>query len=199
MTTYFLKEKNKSGCNDSGSVTITVNPLPSANWFMKYFGNEAYFHALDSSLADTSYFWVLGDGSFGKGHRISHLYPKSQFYDVSLSVTNANGCTNESDSTLDILYSGAETDKSNNFSLSIYPNPFGSSATLQYTLNKSSKVTIGLYDMTGRQIALIKNETQSPGDYNAEINAEKYHLSPGVYLLKFMTDDGFVSRQIVKL
>ncbi len=83
--------------------------------------------------------------------------------------------------------------------LNIFPNPFQNSTEIQYSISRISRVQIGLYDMTGKQIAIISNETQIPGTYRSEINAVKYHLITGIYQLRFMTDDGYVSRHIVKL
>jgi len=82
--------------------------------------------------------------------------------------------------------------------LNIYPNPFQTMTTIEYNLNKTSKIQIALFDITGKQITLFRNESQLPGNYQIEINAEKYHLNPGIYMLKFLLDDGYVSKSIVK-
>lgn len=82
--------------------------------------------------------------------------------------------------------------------ITIYPNPFSSSTSVQYTLLKPSKVTIGLFDMTGKQIGIIQDHHQQTGNYSLDIDAENYHLTPGLYMLKFITEDGYVSRKIVK-
>jgi len=83
-------------------------------------------------------------------------------------------------------------------SLSIFPNPFQSITTIAYNLNRNSRINIILTDITGKQIGTIVNDNQVPGDYQFDINAEKYHLSPGIYLMKFMMDDEVVSRRLVK-
>ena len=85
------------------------------------------------------------------------------------------------------------------FKLNIYPNPFNCSATIEYNLDKPSKINILLTDITGRQIGIITNELQYPGNYHFEISSEKYHLQQGIYLLEFITDNALISRRIVKL
>jgi len=83
--------------------------------------------------------------------------------------------------------------------LNVYPNPFSGAENVSYDLSQPSEVQLILYDMTGRQVATVIHETQSPGSYHYEINADKYHLEPGVYLLKMIAGEGAVSRQIMKL
>ncbi len=96
-------------------------------------------------------------------------------------------------------HTGIENAKTSEaFSLSIFPNPFQSTTTITYNLNHNSKINIVLIDVTGKQIGTIVNENQVPGNYQFDINAEKYHLNPGIYLMKFMMDDEAVSRRLVK-
>jgi len=84
-------------------------------------------------------------------------------------------------------------------SLNIFPNPFQTSTTVTYNLLKPSKVRMELLDITGKEIGVLSNEIQAPGNHSMEINPEKYGLKPGVYILKLMSGDGEVSRHIVKL
>jgi len=196
-TIYILQETNSLGCSITDSVTLRVKPLSNAHWTMNYSGNEAWFHAKDST--ELSYQWTFGDSTVGSGYNIKHLYSHDSTYNVSLSAIDSNSCQNEFDSTVNFNPSGIEVANTEKLLIDVYPNPFSSSTTVQYALNKHSKVSIALFDMTGRQIATVTNTNQEKGMYQTEINAEKYHINPGVYFLKIMTDDGFVSRQIVKL
>jgi len=195
---YYYKSSVSPGCSNSDTVFIKVVHLPNANWTMNYVGDSAYFHAQDSSLAGAAYHWDFGDGNTGTGHSPKHVYLQNKSYAISLRLGIISSCMNSFDSTVNITKSGVGILQYDNYSIQIYPNPFSSSTTIQYTLYKPSKVSIALYDVTGRQIALVTNISQYPGQYQAEINAEKYHLNPGVYFLKIMTDDGYVNRQIVK-
>ncbi len=82
--------------------------------------------------------------------------------------------------------------------LSVFPNPFSAFANIKYTLDRPSKVMAGIFDVTGKQIMQILNENQEAGNHNVSIDAEKLELKQGIYLLKFTTDEGSVSRQIIK-
>src|ERR1039458_3208236 len=85
------------------------------------------------------------------------------------------------------------------FHLNIFPNPFQSSTTITYNISQLSRINITLMNITGKQIGVVVNENETPGAYQFDINAEKYHLSPGIYVLKFMMGDEVVSRRLVKL
>ena len=197
-TIYILDETNSFGCSRIDSVTITTKPLPDAHFTLNYIGDDANLKAIDSIFTDASYQWILGDGNLATGHNILHLYPKNTSYPVSLTVIDTNGCTNTFDSTVNIVFSGIATDISGNYSLGLYPNPFHTSITLKYNILKAEKVGIALFDMTGRPISIIEDTYLPTGVYSTEINTEKYNLSPGVYMLRFTTEVGSVSRQVVK-
>jgi uncharacterized protein (TIGR02145 family) len=60
-----------------------------------------------------------------------------------------------------------------------FPNPFNPSTTIRYSLRHAGNVTITVYDLTGREAALIADEFRQPGTYSVEFNGSK--LSSGIY------------------
>ena len=60
-----------------------------------------------------------------------------------------------------------------------YPNPFNPSTKINYDLPFDSKVSIKLFDISGREVANIVNTVQTAGSYTATFNASS--LSSGVY------------------
>ncbi|MBU2445144.1 MAG: T9SS type A sorting domain-containing protein, partial [Bacteroidetes bacterium] len=78
----------------------------------------------------------------------------------------------------------------NEFSLKQnYPNPFNPSTVIEYSLPKSSNVSLKIYDVLGREVvSLVNNEIQSAGVHKYFFNANG--LSSGIYLYK-ITADGF--------
>lgn len=80
----------------------------------------------------------------------------------------------------------------NEFSLKQnYPNPFNPSTVIEYSLPKSSNVSLKIYDVLGREIvSLVNNEIQTAGVHKYFFNASG--LSSGIYLYK-ITADGFTS------
>jgi endo-1,4-beta-xylanase len=80
-----------------------------------------------------------------------------------------------------------------------YPNPFNPETTIEYSIGAVSStspavstVRLAVYDLLGREVALLVNETKSPGRYIVRFDGSL--LSSGVYLCR-LTAGGFsVSR-----
>ena len=63
-----------------------------------------------------------------------------------------------------------------------YPNPFNPSTTIRYELPGNSDVRLEVYDMLGRRVALLVNETRQAGTHQAVFDASA--LSSGVYIYR---------------
>ncbi|MFH1195760.1 MAG: T9SS type A sorting domain-containing protein [bacterium] len=60
-----------------------------------------------------------------------------------------------------------------------YPNPFNPTTIIKYQVMSSEKVNIKVYDMLGREVAILVDEVKEAGTYQVEFNANE--LSSGVY------------------
>ena len=93
-----LAVKSSSGCQNSVTKTVTVNPLPVANFnFINSCQGSAVNFTDNSSVSSgniTTYAWTFGDGSTSSAQNPSHAFAASGNYNVSLQVTTAGGCTN---------------------------------------------------------------------------------------------------------
>ena len=63
-----------------------------------------------------------------------------------------------------------------------YPNPFNPSTIISYHLPAQDLVTLRVYDMLGRQVAMLVNEMQAAGSHQVTFDAS--YLTSGVYLYK---------------
>jgi hypothetical protein len=63
-----------------------------------------------------------------------------------------------------------------------YPNPFNPSTSIKFGLSKSGIVKLIVYDVTGKVISTLLNETFNAGEHTVLFNAE--NLSSGVYYYK---------------
>ena len=67
-----------------------------------------------------------------------------------------------------------------------YPNPFNPTTTIKYSVpigvNSHSPLQLKVYDILGREIAALVNETKAPGNY--EINFNASNLASGVYFYR---------------
>lgn len=60
-----------------------------------------------------------------------------------------------------------------------YPNPVNPSTTIRYQLPRATNVHLALYDILGKEIAVLVNKVQSAGEYSLPVNAAQ--LSSGIY------------------
>lgn len=71
----------------------------------------------------------------------------------------------------------------NGFSLEQnYPNPFNPVTNIYYNVGMTSVVNISVYDMTGKEVAVLLNESKPAGRYSVEWNAA--NMPSGVYFYK---------------
>jgi len=68
-----------------------------------------------------------------------------------------------------------------------YPNPFNPRTTIRYTLTKQSHVRLTVYDILGREVAVLVNGYQSPG--TREIHWDSDGLPSGLYFYRINTPD----------
>jgi len=67
--------------------------------------------------------------------------------------------------------------------LDCYPNPFNPTTAISYQLSAISKVRLKVYDMLGREIAVLADGMKEAGYYNATFNASG--LASGIYFARF--------------
>ena len=77
-----------------------------------------------------------------------------------------------------------------------YPNPFNPTTTIAYQLPERSRVTLEIYDITGRQVKTLINEVQLAGNYQITwdgADENRIAVSSGVYIYRISVGTG--SRQ----
>ncbi|HVN49615.1 MAG TPA: T9SS type A sorting domain-containing protein [Bacteroidota bacterium] len=60
-----------------------------------------------------------------------------------------------------------------------YPNPFNPTTVIKYSVPVYSTVTLKVYDIVGREVATLVNETKNAGSYEATFHASPF--ASGVY------------------
>lgn len=68
-----------------------------------------------------------------------------------------------------------------------YPNPFNPSTKLSFTLEKSGKASLTVYNMLGQKVATILSQELTAGYH--EVNFDASNLSSGVYLFRLDSGD----------
>lgn len=63
-----------------------------------------------------------------------------------------------------------------------YPNPFNPATTLTFAIPVESKVTLKVYDITGRQVATVTDQTYQAGEH--QLNWDASSLASGTYFAR---------------
>jgi hypothetical protein len=69
-----------------------------------------------------------------------------------------------------------------------HPNPFSSSTTIRYSLDKETRITVKVCDVYGREVATLVDGVQAAGKHEAVFHAPR--LPAGLYLLRLETEEG---------
>jgi photosystem II stability/assembly factor-like uncharacterized protein len=73
-----------------------------------------------------------------------------------------------------------------------YPNPFNPVTTIKYSVPKNNiNVKLAVYDLLGKEVALIVNETKQAGNY--EVTFDGNNLSSGMYFYKMQAGMEFTA------
>ena len=69
-----------------------------------------------------------------------------------------------------------------------YPNPFNPSTTINFSLAKSGKVSLTVFNILGQQVAkLINQETYNAGQHSMQFDASS--LSSGMYFYRIQAGE----------
>jgi hypothetical protein len=68
-----------------------------------------------------------------------------------------------------------------------YPNPFNPTTTIGFNIPNEMPVSLKIYDITGREIASLLNETKLAGYHEVRFDGSK--LASGIYLYKLKTEN----------
>ncbi|WP_166437015.1 CBM96 family carbohydrate-binding protein [Niastella caeni] len=80
--------------------------------------------------------------------------------------------------------------------LNSFPNPFRENSTITFTLEKPAYTHLAVFDIAGKQVALLVNGLLQPGNHKAIFNANR--LSPGIYTLKLLYNGKIITRKMLK-
>jgi subtilisin-like proprotein convertase family protein len=100
--------------------------------------------------------------------------------------------------TYETLIGGIQTiEIPNYYSLSQnYPNPFNPSTQIKFSVPKTSNVTMKVYDVLGKEVAvLVNNELKQAGFYTVEFNAS--NLASGIYFYRINAGDYSAVKKMV--
>ncbi|NIT58013.1 MAG: T9SS type A sorting domain-containing protein [Aliifodinibius sp.] len=81
----------------------------------------------------------------------------------------------------------------------IYPNPFNSQVTIEFSLSQGQNVTVDIYDILGRRIANLVDEKFSGGNHQVKWDAQgtgSTEISSGIYLVRISSGNQQIVERI---
>jgi hypothetical protein len=142
---------------------------------------------------DLSYIGVIEIDKYGN----KWLASQYDWYNSGIMVFREGGV---------ILTSIKDDDKNLSFNYNLsqnYPNPFNPSTTIKYsipveTMHASSEhVILKVYDLLGREVAVLVNEAKQPSNY--EVKFDGTNLPSGVYFYQLTAGDFVQTKKMVLL
>ncbi len=189
-------------CDNSGSIFVTGSFQSSTISF----GSTTLTNAGSSDIFIVKYdisgnaLWAesLGGLTLDGISRISatsngNLFLTGGFQSVtmalgSITLTNANNAGSTYDMFVGKLdYVTGINESSNFINENIFPNPVSKSTIISFSLSQAERVSVKIFDMTGRLVKTLANAEMNEGNHQLEWNAtdEKGNaVGAGIYFLK---------------
>ncbi len=79
-----------------------------------------------------------------------------------------------------------------------YPNPFNPATTIEFSIAKSSHVSLDVYNILGEKVATLVNDNLNAGQHSIVFNAAS-HLASGIYIYQLRAGNMVVEKKMTLL
>jgi hypothetical protein len=79
--------------------------------------------------------------------------------------------------------------------VNVYPNPFNSQSQITFSVPRSGKAGINLYNLSGQKVRNIANGHYAPGEHTVMLNGEG--LASGIYFVRVEAGEMRAVKKIV--
>jgi len=83
-----------------------------------------------------------------------------------------------------------------------YPNPFNPITSIIFDVVQMDKVSLVVYDLTGKEIATLVSGVYMPGSYIVEWNAQNntgHDVASGMYIYRYINNEEAITRKMLYL
>jgi PKD repeat protein len=161
-------------------------------------GPQYTFQPTISSSAINKIRWDFGDGTSSNAYAPVHTYAAPGQYNVCITGT-VGGCGNLSYcKTINLIITDATEKQAEEHYLTIFPNPYMGSTTVQYNLEKKSAVTFQVFNAIGQLVKTLQDGEQAAGNYSFDYITKKENVA-GLYFLRFTVDGKSVVKRMEEI
>jgi hypothetical protein len=75
-----------------------------------------------------------------------------------------------------------------------YPNPFNPETKIDYQIDSKSLISLKVFDLLGKEVAVLVNGIAAPGMYSVTFNAQ--NLPSGIYFYKLATNKATITKKM---
>ncbi|HEX2786603.1 MAG TPA: YCF48-related protein [Ignavibacteria bacterium] len=183
-----------------GNVVVHHDNIPPFDRAFKYVFNDDTYQPLDDALLPICHTGIDGFEITFPGADINAVTPVRIFAPGGMAGNNYNLTDSiqvykNSDISVNIKEHVSEI--SNYYLRQNYPNPFNPFTNFEFQIAKQETVRLSIYDLRGKRIAVLINESLKPGTYKIIFNGN--NLSSGVYYYKLEAGKFNETRKMVLL
>ena len=185
-------EANINGTGNGPSVRW-VSIMPVSDGVVYLAATSTGLYATDS-LMGTSTLWAQ-QGASTIGNSICDMIDFRTTDGLVAVATHSRGIFSTNITSVNDVLAAQDISTIPPFQLSNFPNPFSASTTISFTLNKSSKVKLNIYDINGKLIQTIANKEFSAGEHLIDFYGET--LSTGIYYCVMKSGEAIQTRKLL--
>mgnify|MGYP000624346988 CR=1 FL=1 len=170
----------------NGFLVIIVDDTAASGFGLSSSGEKVWFENASGTLIDSVDLVAVTDtaASYGRTPNGSANW--------QILVPRTRGTSNTLTSVDDDFTTISEYRLNQN-----YPNPFNPTTTISFTIPTTSNVSLKVFNILGKEVATIVNETKIAGNYSVKFNAEG--LSSGIYFYQLTTENFTATKKFTLL
>ena len=170
----------------NGFLVIIVDDTAASGFGLSSSGEKVWFENASGTIIDSVDLVAVTDtaASFGRTPNGSANW--------QILVPRTRGTSNTLTSVDDDFTTISEYRLNQN-----YPNPFNPTTTISFTIPTTSNVSLKVFNILGKEVATIVNETKNAGNYSVKFDAGS--LSSGIYFYQLTTDNFTATKKFTLL
>lgn len=161
--------------------------------------SEGIVEFTNNSEGATGFIWNFADGTTDDiNESPTHVFSTAGTYTVSLTVFNADGCSDTKTTEIEVFGQMASSNKNINiplWNIAVFPNPTQGKLMINFALESAQNLSYRVVDIYGRTI--IQSAAQPYK--TAQVSLDMSAMAAGIYYVIFEDEGQKMVRKVVKM